>query len=115
MQCPEIKTARGLRYAAIKHDQTKQKNETSGRQIDRDLPCRSLPVAGPPYSDEQEGRNQCEFVKSVEEKEIERRESSHGAAGDEKEAGVEPGFAQRNIAREPNGRERYDRGEEYHH
>ena len=115
LQCSEIKTARGLRHAAIKHDQTKQKNETSGRQIDRNFPCRGLPVAGPPDPDEQERGNQREFVKGVEEKEIERSECARGAASNEKEAGIEGVFALRDFAGEGNGRERYDRGEEHHH
>src|SRR5207302_4119000 len=89
LQGSEIKTARGLRHAAIKHDQTKQKDETSGRQIDRNFPCRGLPVAGPPDSDEQESGNQRELVKGVEEKEIERSECPHGAASNKKEASIE--------------------------
>ena len=80
LQGAEIKTARGLRHAAIKHDQAEQQNEASGRQIDRDFPGGGLPVAASPDSDEQKSRDQRELVKGVEEKEIERSERAHRAA-----------------------------------
>ena len=115
LQRAEIKGARGLGHAAIKHDQAEQQNETAGREIDRDFPRRGLPVAAAPDSDEQKSRDQRELVKGVEEKEIERSECADGAAGNEEEAGVEGVFVLRDFAGEPDGRERDDRGEEQHH
>ena len=115
LQNAEIEAARGFRHAAIKHDQAKQQNETSRGQIDRDFPRGGLPVAGSPDSDEQESGDQGELVKGVEEKEIDRSECSHGAAGNEEEAGVEGMFVFGDFAREPDGGERYDRGEDQHH
>src|SRR5204863_6283488 len=110
-----VKTARALRYAPIKHDQAKQKDRTPRREIDGNFPGCSLPVTGSPDSDEQESRNQCELVKGVKEKEIERSERSHRAACDEEKAGIESVFALRDLGGEPDGRKGHNRGQQYHH
>ena len=68
-----------------------------------------------PDPDEQKCGDQRELVKGVEEKEIERSECSHGAGGNQQEAGVEGVFVLGDFAGEPDGRERYDRREEHHH
>src|SRR5688572_23388066 len=84
LQDADIEAPSRLRQAAIKHDQAEQQNETAGRQIDRNFPGGHLPIPRPPDSNEQKRRDQCQLVKSVEEKEIERSECAHGASRDEK-------------------------------
>ncbi len=115
LQCAEVKAARSLRHAAVKHDQAKQKNETPGREIDRDFPGGGLPIAAAPDSDEEKSRDERQLVEGVEEKEIERSECAHGAAGNEEKAGVKRIFVLGDFAREPDGRERHDRGQQHHH
>ena len=114
LQFANVECARVDRNALIKHDQAEQENETSGREIDRDFPGRGLPVAGPPDSDEQKSRDQRELVKGVEEKQIERSECSHGAAGNEEKAGVEGVLVLRDFTGEPDRGQGHDRGQQHH-
>jgi len=68
LQHADIKTARGERNALVKQDQAEQQNETADGQIDCDFPRRCDAIAATPDADQQERRNQCEFVKRVKEK-----------------------------------------------
>ena len=52
----------------------------------------SVTIAASPNSDEQKRRDECELVKGVKEKKIERGERAHRARGDEKETGVKGVF-----------------------
>ncbi len=75
------------REAEVEANEAEQENETPDREVDRDFPRRCLPVAGAPDADEQEGRDERQFMKRIEEEEIERGKRAHGAGGDKEEAG----------------------------
>ena len=68
MQYSQIQTARAYRHGAIQHDQADQQNDTAEREIDCHFPGGSAAIPGSPDSNEEEGRDQRELVKSVEEK-----------------------------------------------
>ena len=114
LQSAKIKTARGLRHAAIEHDQAEQQNETAEREIDRDFPGGGVPIAAPQIPMSRNVGMKRELVKGVEEKQIERSECADGAAGNEEQAGVESVFVLRDFAGEPDRGERDDRGQQQH-
>ena len=114
LQIANVETARFGRNALIKQDQSKQQNETAEREIDRDLPGGGDTVAAAPNSDQQKCRDERELVKRVKEKEIERSERADGAGGDKQEAGIKRVLIFVDLAGEPNGRQRDDRGQQNH-
>src|ERR1044072_1997141 len=70
MQMSDVETALGRRKTLIKEDEPDQQNETAECEVDRDFPCRTNAMVGSPNPKEQKRRNQCEFVKSVKEKQV---------------------------------------------
>src|ERR1044072_3962167 len=70
MQMSDVETALGRRKTLIKEDEPDQQNDTAEGKADRDFPCRTNAIAGAPNANEEKGRSQCEFVKSVKEKQV---------------------------------------------
>ena len=68
LQRANVEAARRDWNALIKEDQTDEQNETSEREIDRDLPRSRAPVPAAPDSDQQKSRDEREFVERVKEK-----------------------------------------------
>src|SRR5207248_1592480 len=114
LQVSKIETACARRHRAIEHDQADQQDNTSQRKIDRHLPGSGAPIARPPNSNEQESGNQCQLVKGVEEKQVERSESADGASGNEKQTGVERVLVMLDFISKPDRGEEDDRAEQDH-
>src|SRR3984893_3068760 len=112
LQRANVEAARRDWHALIKQDQTDEQNETSEREIDRDLPRGRAPVPAAPNSDQQKGWDKREFVEPIKEKEIERRKRAARADGDEQKGGLKRVFVIVELAGEPNGRQRDDCGEQ---
>src|SRR4030095_8238815 len=71
-------------------------------------------IACPPNSNEQESGNQCQLVKGIEEKQVERSESTDGAAGNEEQASVERVLVMLDFTGKPDRGEEDDRAEQDH-
>src|SRR5207248_4301093 len=92
----------------------RSKNDAPERKKDRDLPGRGASIARPPNSNEQKSGNQCQLVKGVEEKQVERSESADGTAGNEEQAGVERVFVTLNFTGKADCGEQDNRAEQDH-
>ena len=68
LQRANVEAARRDWNALIKQDQTDEQNETSEREIDRDLPRGRAPVPAALDSDQQESWDKREFVERIKEK-----------------------------------------------
>src|SRR5439155_17549078 len=102
------------RNRAIEHDQADQQDNTSERKIDCHFPGGGAPIACPPNSNEQESGNQCQLVKGVEEKQVERSKSTDGAPGNEEQASVERVLVMLDFTGKPDRGEEDDRAEQDH-
>ena len=70
-------------HAEIEADQADQEYEAAKGEINRNLPCRRLPVARPPDSDEKKGRNERQLMEHVKEEGVNRCEGSDCPGGNE--------------------------------
>src|SRR5271167_1694433 len=81
----DVEGARLGRQGHDERDESGQKNEAAGHEIDRDLERGELPVLRAPDADEEEGGDEREIVEDEEEEEVERGEGAHRAERHEEE------------------------------
>ena len=113
-QQANIKAARTHRETLVQQDQAKQQNETANRQIDCDFPGRCDAISTAPDSDQQKRGDQCQFVKCIKEKQIDRRKCADGTARNEQETCIKGVFILVDRPCEPDRRQSDNTGKQHH-
>ena len=96
-----------LGHAKVETDQADQKNEAAEGKVNRNLPCRSLPVAGTPDPDKKKGRNEGQLVEHIEKECVNRCKGSDCTGGNEKQTRIKPIPVFRRSPRDAHRGQRY--------
>ena len=114
LEVDEVESAQRFRHGEVEIEQADEQDEAAEPEIDRNFPRRRVPLAAAPNTDEQEGRDEREFVEGVEEEEIDRGKRARGSGGDEEQARVVERLTLFDLRRDPDRGERDDAGEQQH-
>ena len=111
----DVEGAQSFGHGEPESDQSEQEDEAAEGEIDGDFPGDALAFARTPDADEEEGRDEGEFVEGVEEEEVDRGEGADGSGRNEKQARVEHAGGFFDLRCDPDSGEGDERGEEEQH
>ena len=104
MEVDQIKSANGFGKGEVEIEQTDQKNKAPQTEINGNFPSSRLAFATSPKADQEEGRNERELMKCIEEEEIHRGKCPRSTRTNQEETGVKEGLALFNFWGQPNRR-----------
>lgn len=116
-QFTEFGQIEGWRAAACRHDQpceACEQNKAAEAEVDCDFPCGFLGIAASSHPDHEECRNERQFVKSVEEKEIRADKGTGCTRRHQENRSVVQGVISSLSRAEPDRREGHDDREQHH-
>src|SRR6185369_17689191 len=92
LELDKIESARDLGNRQVEVDEPNEQDEAPETQVDGNLPRGGKALPAPPQPDEQEGRDEGQFVKGVEEEQVHRGKGARRPGGNEQQARVEEAF-----------------------
>ncbi len=114
LEVDQIESANGFGKGEVEIEQTDQKNKTPQTEINGNFPSGRLAFSTSPKADQEEGRNERELVKCIEEEKIHRSKRTRGTCTNQEEARVKERLAFFNFWGQPNRRKGDDPCEEKH-